>query len=66
LDKHWSSAAAEQLLRLPRNDRDAELPIFSSGLAECKFQDYQIDTNQQVHDHKSVPAWPLSHVINPR
>ena len=48
LEKHWSSAAAEQLLRLPGNDRDADAPIFSSGLAECKFQDYQIDTNQQV------------------
>ena len=62
LEKHWSSAAAEQLLRLPRNDRDADVPIFSSGLAECKFQDYQIDTNQQVrqlHASAGLAAVPL-------
>jgi DNA-PKcs, CC5 len=56
LDKHWSSAAAEQLLRLPRNDRDADAPIFSSGLAECKFQDYQINTNQQVRQLHTCAA----------
>ena len=55
LEAQWPQSAAALLLALAADSPRYEAPLFETGLAECKFDEYPIDTWSRA----TLAVWAL-------